>query len=91
MRRMIHGLIRHVEGRPPLFWYLTPMALEWSDDVPTSAVIYDCMDELTAFPAAGIDRERLPRVAVAMGETRASVSAGARPSNVGVAALRPQD
>jgi UDP-galactopyranose mutase len=49
MRRMIHGLVRHVDGRPPVFWYLTPMALEWSDDVPASAVIYDCMDELTAF------------------------------------------
>jgi UDP-galactopyranose mutase len=56
MRRMIHGLVRHVDGRPPVFWYLTPMALDWSDDVPASAVVYDCMDELAAF------RESSPRL-----------------------------
>jgi glycosyltransferase involved in cell wall biosynthesis len=34
------------------FWYYTPMALEFSRDFTPSVVIYDCMDELSAFKFA---------------------------------------
>lgn len=35
--------------RDPLLWYYTPMAGAFSDHLRSSAVIYDCMDELSAF------------------------------------------
>jgi glycosyltransferase involved in cell wall biosynthesis len=40
----------------PWRWYLTPMALPWSDALEASAVVYDCMDELSAFRGAPVDR-----------------------------------
>ncbi|MDP8905705.1 MAG: glycosyltransferase family 1 protein, partial [Chloroflexota bacterium] len=36
----------------PWLWYYTPMALMWMARVRASAVIYDCMDELSAFRSA---------------------------------------
>lgn len=42
-------------------WYYTPMALQFSDHLAPSVVVYDCMDELSAFqgaPRALIDEER---------------------------------
>ena len=35
-----------------IFWYYTPMALEFSGDYNPDIVIYDCMDELSAFKFA---------------------------------------
>jgi len=34
------------------FWYYTPMALEYSRNLKPSMIIYDCMDELSAFKFA---------------------------------------
>jgi glycosyltransferase involved in cell wall biosynthesis len=36
----------------PVLWYYTPLALRFSGDVAASAVVYDCMDELSAFRGA---------------------------------------
>ena len=33
-------------------WYYTPMMLSWSDHVRADCVVYDCMDELSAFKNA---------------------------------------
>ena len=33
----------------PWLWYYTPMALPWSAHVRASAIVYDCMDELSGF------------------------------------------
>jgi UDP-galactopyranose mutase len=33
----------------PVRWYYTPMALPWSEQIPASAVVYDCMDDLSGF------------------------------------------
>lgn len=35
-----------------IFWYYTPMAIEFSDHFKPQATVYDCMDELTAFKFA---------------------------------------
>jgi UDP-galactopyranose mutase len=35
-----------------LLWYYTPMALSFSDRLSPVAVVYDCMDELSAFKGA---------------------------------------
>jgi hypothetical protein len=43
-------------------WYYTPMALRFSMHLKPSTVVYDCMDELSAFqgaPPEMIDQERL--------------------------------
>lgn len=42
-------------------WYYTPMALQFSDHLSPRVVVYDCMDELSAFqgaPPALIEEER---------------------------------
>jgi UDP-galactopyranose mutase len=39
-----------VEG--PLLWYYTPMALPFSRHLAAAAIVYDCMDELSAFAGA---------------------------------------
>ncbi|HEY8550247.1 MAG TPA: glycosyltransferase family 1 protein [Vicinamibacterales bacterium] len=36
----------------PVLWYYTPMARAFSSRLPASAVVYDCMDELSAFAGA---------------------------------------
>lgn len=44
-----------------LLWYYTPMSLAFSDHLQPRAVIYDCMDELSAFhgaPPELVERER---------------------------------
>ena len=33
----------------PVAWFFTPMALPWTDWLDPAAVVYDCMDELSAF------------------------------------------
>ena len=35
--------------QPVIRWYYTPMMLPFSRHLPASAVVYDCMDELSAF------------------------------------------
>jgi UDP-galactopyranose mutase len=35
-----------------ILWYYTPMALNWMDQLPSKAVVYDCMDELSMFKGA---------------------------------------
>jgi UDP-galactopyranose mutase len=40
------------EAAPFVCWYYTPMMLPFSDGVPASCVVYDCMDELAAFKDA---------------------------------------
>ncbi|HZC01965.1 MAG TPA: glycosyltransferase family 1 protein, partial [Gammaproteobacteria bacterium] len=51
--------------RDPILWYYTPMAGAFSDHLRSSAVIYDCMDELSAFkfapPALGEQERALLR------------------------------
>lgn len=36
----------------PVLWYYTPLALSFTRDIPAKAVVYDCMDELSAFRGA---------------------------------------
>jgi glycosyltransferase involved in cell wall biosynthesis len=37
-----------------VLWYYTPLALDFSRHLPASAVVYDCMDELSAFRGAPV-------------------------------------
>ena len=57
-------LDQHLAGEgvaDPILWYYTPMSLGFSSHLRGSLVVYDCMDELSAFhgaPPELVDRER---------------------------------
>jgi len=48
LQRLLEAHVASVHG-PLIAWYYTPMMLEFSRDLATSAVVYDCMDELSKF------------------------------------------
>jgi len=52
LKKEINNLIDEFGIRDFIAWYYTPMMLRWSDHLQPAAVIYDCMDELTAFKNA---------------------------------------
>ncbi|WP_231022071.1 UDP-galactopyranose mutase [Sphingomonas sp. IC-11] len=56
-------LDQQLAALPPVAvrWYYTPMMLPFSAHVPAECIVYDCMDELSAFknpPQGLLDRER---------------------------------
>jgi UDP-galactopyranose mutase len=60
-RDMLDQLVRQRGVARPLLWYYTPMALDFSDHVDASLVVYDCMDELSGFrfaPPQLLEREQ---------------------------------
>jgi hypothetical protein len=46
---LLANLFREHQIVHPILWYYTPMALEWSRGLQANAVVFDCMDELSAF------------------------------------------
>ena len=52
LRKLLNELIREQGIRQHISWYYTPMMLGWSDHLNPLAVVYDCMDELSAFKNA---------------------------------------
>ncbi len=65
-RALIDELVAAHGVREPIAWYYTPMALPFAGHLPASAVVYDCMDELSAFLGAppqlvALERELLGR------------------------------
>src|ERR1700712_2832201 len=54
--RVLEPLLRRSlsdhEVRDAVAWFYTPMALPLLDVIPARAVVYDCMDELSAFDFA---------------------------------------
>ena len=58
---MMQSLLQELELHSYVAWFYTPMALPLARRITPKAVIYDCMDELSAFlgaPTELIDRER---------------------------------
>jgi glycosyltransferase involved in cell wall biosynthesis len=51
-RALFDDLLAQFEVRSPLLWFYTPMALEFAAHASAAAVVYDCMDELSAFQGA---------------------------------------
>jgi len=49
---LLGNLLRDYQIVHPILWYYTPMALEWSRAVQGKAIVFDCMDELSAFANA---------------------------------------
>lgn len=62
LRGFIEGLLRDQKIRDFAAWYYTPMALEFTEDLNPTLMVYDCMDELSAFanaPAGMLKNEQL--------------------------------
>jgi UDP-galactopyranose mutase len=58
-RLLMRQLIRTQRISEYLLWYYTPMALAYTDRLSPLAVVYDCMDELSAFKGAPPALKRL--------------------------------
>ena len=60
-RELLDDYLASQDVKDFVAWYYTPMALRFSDHLSPSVVVYDCMDELSAFqgaPPTLIDEER---------------------------------
>jgi UDP-galactopyranose mutase len=69
VRQLLCHLFASHDIRRAVFWYYTPMALEFSRDLPNAGIVFDCMDELSAFAGAppalvALEGELLARAAV---------------------------
>ncbi|UQA58935.1 glycosyltransferase family 1 protein [Polyangium aurulentum] len=51
-RRLLDEMIREHAILEYVLWYYTPMAMAFTEHLAPAAVIYDCMDELSAFAHA---------------------------------------
>lgn len=59
-RSTIEAVAAWVDGRRPLVWLYTPMMLELAEAFAAAPLVFDCMDELSAFafaPPALLERE----------------------------------
>jgi glycosyltransferase involved in cell wall biosynthesis len=62
LRGLMERLLRDQKIHDFVAWYYTPMALEFTKDLNPTLVVYDCMDELSAFanaPASMLHYEQL--------------------------------
>jgi UDP-galactopyranose mutase len=60
-RSLLSQLIAAEKMQHYVLWYYTPQALRFSDHLKPAAVVYDCMDELSAFKNADPALPRLER------------------------------
>lgn len=51
-RRLLDGFLAEDGRRPEILWYYTPMAMAFSGHLEAGLVVYDNMDELSAFRGA---------------------------------------
>ena len=51
-RKMIDRVLYDLDQPRPVLWYLTPLAIGFTQHVRPRAVVYDCMDELSLFHGA---------------------------------------
>jgi hypothetical protein len=61
IKSLLDSFLKEKDLQEWIFWYYTPMALNFSSHIKPSAIIFDCMDELSAFdfaPKELIDLER---------------------------------
>ena len=52
LRRLLYEMQIRFTIDHPVMWYYTPMALDCARDITSSAIVFDCMDELSAFRGA---------------------------------------
>ncbi|HEY0432282.1 MAG TPA: glycosyltransferase family 1 protein, partial [Chitinophagaceae bacterium] len=61
LNKVLHQLIASEDISRYILWYYTPMALRFTNDLAPSLVVYDCMDELSAFRFAPPELKDLER------------------------------
>ncbi len=61
LRRLLHELVDARRLKAPVVWFYTPMALPLLQGIDAGLVVYDCMDELSAFLNAPADLLELER------------------------------
>ena len=59
LRDMLDMLLATQGGGAPVLWFYTPMMYTFARHIEAAAVVYDCMDELSAFDFASPDLSRL--------------------------------
>ncbi|MFL5679426.1 MAG: glycosyltransferase family 1 protein [Chloroflexota bacterium] len=59
LRVLVDTLIETERISNPRVWYYTPLAVPWTRHIESSAVVYDCMDQLSAFRNAPPELLRL--------------------------------
>ena len=52
LKRLLDEFVATAIPQPPVAWFYTPMMWGWARHIDTAAVVYDCMDELSAFAHA---------------------------------------
>ena len=52
LRELLDGLVATAMPADPILWFYTPVMLGFADAVRADKVVYDCMDELSAFAFA---------------------------------------
>lgn len=60
-QELLQTYLQEVRQPVAVAWYFTPMALDYAGEIPAQTLVYDCMDELSAFrgaPPALLQRER---------------------------------
>src|SRR5688572_10365673 len=51
-KMLLDQLLHDYQIVHPILWYYTPMALEWTRHLEAKTIVFDCMDELSAFAHA---------------------------------------
>jgi glycosyltransferase involved in cell wall biosynthesis len=54
-KRLVEGYIAALSPRTRVFWYYTPIALTFTQELPRDVTVYDNMDELAAFQGASAE------------------------------------
>ena len=52
LKRLLDEFVASSVPVPPVAWFYTPMMWGWARHLATTALVYDCMDELSAFAFA---------------------------------------
>jgi UDP-galactopyranose mutase len=52
LRELVDKLLADHDVADSVLWYYTPMATAFTDHLSAAAIVYDCMDELSAFKGA---------------------------------------
>lgn len=52
LQRLLDSLFAEAQIQKSILWYYTPMAVPFTQHLSSSTVVYDCMDELSAFKGA---------------------------------------
>ena len=61
MKQLMDNFMLKEDGDDFLFWYYTPMALSFTEQLNPGFVVYDCMDELSLFKNAPAELKELEK------------------------------